>query len=235
MDWSELIGRRRPVEIDALRLAILVHQLGQEGDDAVPRRVRGESLLQVFDHLLRHPTTLAYVLMDHFARREDRLEERAIFARRVRRLLSNERQQHQPSRRRRPWQTRPDGPVDVTPRPFERPRWQRLDEPLALLAARDLLRVRVVMGEGPRLDYELTRPAADWLEGEIYPKDRNSTLYLELCSVIVDLLPERDGAGWQRLMDEIRHNLDAFCRDERIPIEQDPLAVLFHHVFQEHL
>ena len=235
MDWSALIGRRRPVEIDALRLAILVHQLGEPGDDEAPRRVHGEDLLQILDHLLRHPTTLAYVVMDQVARRRPGFEARGVFARRVRQLLSNERQQHQPTRRRRPWQTKPDGPVDLTLHPFVRPRWQRLDEPLVLLTTRGLMRVRLVQGERPQLSYELTSRAAEWLDGEIYPKDRNSTLYLQLCSIMLDLLPALDGPGWRALMDEIRHNLDAFCRDERLPVEQDPLTVLFHHVFQEHL
>lgn len=235
MDWSALIGRRRPVESDALRLAILVHQLGEPGDEPTPKRVQGEDLLQILDHLLRHPTTLAYVLMDQVARRRPGFEARGVFARRVRQLLSNERQQHQPTRRRRPWQTKPDGPVDLTLHPFTRPRWQRLDEPLTLLAARDLMRVRLRREERPLLSYELTARGVDWLESEIYPKDRNSTLYLQLCSIMLDLLPALDGPGWRDLMDEIRHHLDAFRRDERLPVEQDPLAVLFHHVFQEHL
>ena len=235
MDWTDLIGHRRPMESDALRLVTLVHQLGEPGQGAVARSLEGEDLLQALDHLLRHPTTLAYVLMDHFARLDDESQERIVFARKVRQLLSNERQQHQPSRRRRPWETKPDGPVDLTIYPFVGPRWQKLDEPLAILAGRNLLQVRVITGKRPRLAYDLPVSTAEWLEQDIYPKDRNSTLYLQLCSIILELLPVMDGRSWHRLMDEIRHNLDVFCRDERIPLEQDPLTVLFYQVFQEHL
>ncbi len=246
MNWTSLIGRRRPVEIDALRLATLIHQLGEppsgtsgvQDDQHIVRRIDGESRLQSLDHLLRHPTTLAYVLIVQFSQRPELAERRGTLARRVRQLLANERQQHLPARRRRPWQTRSDGRSNLTLHPFVPSYWQQLDDVLAFLGSRDLVRVAVRPQTGstpPALSYGLTQEAAELLERDLYPKDRNSMLHLQLCGIIADLLPPLDDRQWPALLQETQRHLDQFKQEEQIPLEQDPLGVLFQVTFQEQL
>lgn len=239
MDWTPLIGRRRPAEVDALRLAILIHQLGETDDDPqIVRRIDGESRLQSLDHLLRHPTTLAYVLIDQYGRRKDLAERRGTLVRRVRQLLANERQQHLPARRRRAWQTRPDGKHSTALHPFVPCRWQKLDDVLAFLGSRDLVRVSVRSRAGSRdalLSYGLTHEAAELLERELYPKDRKSMLHSQLCGIITDLLPPFDDRQWPSVLQKTEQHLDDFIREEQIPLEQDPLSVLFQVTFQEQL
>ena len=239
MDWTPLIGRRRPAEIDALRLAILIHQLGESDDDPqIVRRLDGEARLQSLDHLLRHPTTLAYVLIDQYGQQPDLSERRGTLVRRIRQLLANERQQHLPARRRRAWQTRPDGQGSTRLHPFVPCRWHKLDDVLAFLGSRDLVRVSVRTRPGSQdalLSYGLTPNAAELLERELYPKDRKSMLHLQLCGIITDLLPSFDAQQWPAVLQDTERHLDEFVREEQIPLEQDPLSVLFQITFQEQL
>lgn len=240
MDWNSLIGRRRPLEIDALRLSTLVHQLGRapsadESAGGLVRCLDGEPLLQTLDHLLRYPSTLAYVLTDQFAHRPELAEQRGLVTRRIRQLLANEREQHLPARKRRAWQTRADGSGSPAWHHFVPPRWQRLDDVLAFLTSRSLMRVAARSGDRAFLSFGLTASAAELLERDLYPKDRNSMLHLQLCGVISDLLPELDGEQWQALLADIEADLEAFRAEEQVTAEQDLLAALFQQTFQERL
>jgi len=240
MNWNSLIGRRRPLEIDALRLSTLIHQLGKAIDDTpgIVRRIDGEIRLQTLDHLVRHPTTLAYVLLDQVIRRDDLADRRGTLARRIRQLLANERQQHLPARRRRPWQSKPDGLINLTQHPFVPPRWQRLDDVLAYLSTRGLVRVSAQRPNSEKpafLSYDLTSTAAEILERDLYPKDRNAMLHIQLCGVINDLLPPFSGKRWQALMGDIETNLQTFHREEQLAPEEDVLSALFFNTFQERL
>ncbi len=239
MDWTPLIGRRRPAEVDALRLAIVIHQLGEKDDDPqIVRRIDGEPRLQSLDHLLRHPTTLAYVLIDQYSRRKDLSERRATLVRKIRQLLANERQQHLPARRRRAWQTRPDGRSTTALHSFVPCRWQKLDDVLAFLGSRDLVRVSVrprSSSQEALLSYGLTQTAAELLDRELYPKDRKSMLHSQLCGIITDLLPPFDDRQWPSVLQDTEEHLDDFIREEQIPLEQDPLGMLFQITFQEQL
>ncbi len=70
--------------LDALRLLTLVHQLGEPQEAENEALLRGERRLLLLDHLLRHPSTLALLLIDAYERLPELGEKRAGLVRRLR-------------------------------------------------------------------------------------------------------------------------------------------------------
>lgn len=226
MDWTPWIGRRRPVEHDALRILTIVHQLGEPvRSPGLRARVVSEARLQSLDHLVRQPVDLAYALIDHAreAASRDRGARGSGLARDVRRLLPAGRRSPLDGERLRP----PHGPV-----------WERWDDVLAYLGCRDLLRVRPERRNGSRqLAYLLTDAGADHLERTVYPKDAGVAPYLERCHLIRDHLlsdPLLDEADLPRHLREVGRRLEAFRR-ERLAPEEDLLRRWFRSAFGEPL
>lgn len=231
MDWTPLIGRRYPVEPAALRLATLVHQLGTpRSQGPVVSVIEGEGRLLALDHLLLHPTTLAYLLIDEFRRGPDSGDRRSSTARQVRRLVTSEERLHRPTGRRGGWTGGSGGGAGH--RVFEPPTWRRLDDVLAYLGNRDLLRTTANPGT---LAYGVTRRGAEVLEQRYYPSGRLASLHLQLCAVLAEapfLAQHRDLEA--RLRD-VAVALGAFRSDEQVPPEADLLPSLFYDTFQEQL
>ena len=209
----------------------------------------GETRLRQLDHLVRHPVTLAYLLIDGYERQPDP-DRRATAARQVRQLLANARQQHQPVRRRRPWQSMADGLEERRRRhPIVAAAWQPIDDALAFLAIRDLLRVAPVngseaaeSGEGA-LVFGVTMKGRALLRDSVYPSDRDVALYLQICEILLELtsippglpgISDAEGA-LADLLEKVERRLTAFRRDAQIPFERDPLPELFRLTFRERL
>ncbi|MCG8454746.1 MAG: hypothetical protein MI919_00585, partial [Holophagales bacterium] len=203
-DWIEILGRPRPIEVDALRILVVTHRLGTEprGEPAArdfARVVEGEELLALLDQLVRRPITAVYLLLDLFRRRPELAGRRAEMARRVRQRLAVDRQRRQPARRRRPWKSAADALEESRRRhPFEPPRWRRLDAPVAFLSSRGLMGFHLEEAvRGPaggsvppvQITYGLTEAGERLLEERAYPEDRDRTLVLQVCEALAELLP----------------------------------------------
>lgn len=221
MDWTPVIGRRRPVEQDALRILTVVHQLGER-----PNRrwfIDHESQLQHFDHLVRHPIDLAYVLIDQFRQRPELDPRRADVARRIRQLLDT------PSLPRR---------QRSLLRPFEPGSWKRWDDVLAYLDCRALMRTQLLADRGLR--YRLTGRGARWLQESVYPSHRGSGTYRERCELLRAVLPASllqpaTAATLGADSSAIGRRLDAYRDEEHVGPEDDLLGHIFQATFREAL
>ncbi len=230
MDRTPITGHRRPVEEDAVRVLTVVHQLGEQPADPAAGAhqwfVDTESQLQYFDHLVRHPIDLAYVLIDQVRSRGSELEARlADLARQVRQLLgATRRRRHRPS----------------LLRPFDPGSWHRWDDALALLGCRGLLRVEPLPDarQPGELRYRLTDRGARWLGEAVYPQDPGG--WRERCGLLRVVLPAAllrppsPGTLGSYLRDTARR-LDAYRGDEQIRPEDDLLGSLFLSTFAEEL
>ncbi len=227
-----MIGRESPIEYDALRVLLIVHQLGTR----TSRRwtVDSEHLLQQLDHLVRHPIDLAFVVMDHIRHQPGTETAPRDLPARVRRLL------------------------DLPPRarhrraifsPFERGSWQRWDDVLAFLGCRDLLRISPLAPDDSR--FELTERAVGWLETTVLETAAGSDAAesdaagsdalareLERCALLRTALPPRLLGGRGLLephLDGVRSRLTAYQSDEQLDVEDDLIAGLFQATFLEPL
>ncbi len=223
MSSTDEIGQSYVVEADALRIAVLVHQLGARGDGRWFLDM--ESQVQALDHLLRHPIDLAYTLLDQIEARRDEFPEHSLppLAARLRRLLFAG-----SSQRRR------QGLLQ----PFEPGLWERWDAPLAYLACRNLLRVATRSSRDLR--YLLTDAGVIWLEDEVYPSISSLEPTLERCSLIREVMPEpvirpKDEPMLDKILQDISNRLTAFRLDEQLPLEEDMLSRLFQAIFLEPL
>jgi DNA-binding PadR family transcriptional regulator len=224
--------------LDALRLLTLVQQLGDpSGDDAGEsesgeRVLVGEERLIGFDHLLRHPATLAYVLIDHCRRLPDLAEKRAALARRIRLLLGDRADQAPIFRRAR---SRP-AVGEGRPSLFQpTPSWHRCDDALAYLTSRGLLAIGIEGSQPPRLSYRLTTRGADLLEQRFYPSAKSAGAYLQACAALREYWPVGLDASIEAVLERTDEGLDQLRQDEQMPLEKDLLPVLFERTFRERL
>ena len=216
MDWTPILGRSRPIEQDALRLLTLVHQLGAppvEGD--VRAVLTGEGHLLAADHLVRHPATLAFVLLDHLGRPSSPEARRAELLRRIRSLLHD------------------DASHGTTQHHFHFNAWERFDDALAFLACRGLLQIRPVAGEPSTLAYRLPEAAAQRLEESIYPTEGSLEPIRERCRLLADgLLKEHRLADPDvaKLPDlsAVAARIEGFRHREQIAPEDNLLERFFH-------
>ena len=231
MDWTPIIGRRRPVEQDALRVLTVVHRLGrQPAEDRWS--IDTESQLRHLDHLVRHPIDLAYTVMDQVRERPALADQRRALARQVREVCQP-RSLDSPARRRR-----------CLPRPFDPGLWQRWDDVLAYLGCRDLLRIELLPAS--ELRYLLTRRGAQWLRSDdSSPRAQTDAPYgppswRRRCDLLRDALPSRllrppTGAALGDTLIEIGRRLESIRQEEQIRLEEDLLANVFRTTFLEPL
>lgn len=223
MEWPPWIGRRRPLEEDALRILTVVHQLGRPVRAAgFSSRLDGESRLQHLDHLVRHPVDLAFALMLSVASTDRR---RPAAAREVRSLLPVP-------------PGDPNRPRALTLHRFDHGSWERWDDVWAYLGCRSLLRVRPD-GEPPSdLAYLLTDEAAAHLES-LYLSEKGLAPYVERCRILGKHLPRPDREPMDGALDldlpGLARRLDAYRREERLAAEEDLLSRLFQTTFGEPL
>ncbi len=220
-----MIGRDRPVELDALRILTIVHELGEQPREppAAEREwfIDTESQLQHLDHLIRHPIDLAYVLIDQVRSRGPELDARpAKLARRLRRLLgAPDRGRHRPH----------------LLRPFDPGSWRRWDDVLAFLGCRGLLRIEQRPAGGGDLRYRLTAEGERRLRRSARPTPGSERCEL-LRAVLPDrLLRPRSEPALAAYLGETRARLDSYRRDEQIRPEDDLLGRLFQSTFREAL
>lgn len=218
----------RPLEVDALRFLTIVHQLGRP----IPpfsQALVNESLLLGYDHLLRHPTTLAYLLIDQHALRPDLRDKRAAMARRARALIAA-----LPG----PAPTGKSRFAGLGPRfaPFAPVApWHRIDDVLALLTSQLLLKVVVRSAQPPELILGILPAGLELLDRRFYAAGASAAPLLQGCATIAEFLPPCTGLELENLLAAVGERLDRFRRDEHVPAERDLLPGLFERVFRERL
>ena len=150
-------------------------------------------------------------------------------------MLDNEQRQRQTSRRWRSWHAGAVGQTARSRAGFEVGRWRRLDDVLAFLSSRDLLRIRLLPSQPQRLAFGLTHDAGRLLDESVYPSNRLSALYLQLCTTIHEFLPLHEDDDLADYLLAVEGRVDAFRREEQIPLEEDPLPHFFLSTFGERL
>lgn len=220
------------VELDALRLLTLVHQLGEPLEIEGESRFRGEQSLLALDFLLRHPDTLALLLLDAYERLPELGEKKAGLIRRLRWLLGAENSPATPTFRRA--RARGQGVEQrLTFAELSIP-WRRRDDALAQLTCRALLVVEVE-GQPPGLAYRITGRGADLLEQRFYPGVKIAATYVKRCTAIRELLPDWQGLPIETRLQAISERLETLRREEQIAREQGVIALLFERTLQEKL
>lgn len=231
METNPSNGRPRTVELDAFRLAILVHTLGEPGEGDVVARLEGERLAQQLDHLVRDPVALAFVVTDRVRAEGKGPEGHDVPRRRVRQLVGD-------LVRRR------GASVDLA-RPthrFEPPTWHRWDNLLSVLTCRGMLHLEVgSQGEHREVSYGLTALGARELARQV-AQNPSLEAVRERCRLLGDALVqplrqagELEGESLSRALDDLRERLERFRRDEQIGLEHDLLAHFFQKTFGEPL
>lgn len=261
MDWTSWAGRPGPVDLEALRLLVLLHRLGDEppaevdsagtlAPDQIVRQLQDERRVQCLDHLLAHPATLAYVLMDAYIGSDgDLAEQRGAVARRVRWLLANDRRSYDPARRgRRRGQNSAERVDEKRLHRFQPFVWRRWDDTLATLHSRSLLKVTadadfqdvsphdqlLELHDQPlELRYGLTAQGAAWLDSEVYGAHGDSGFHAQVCTAIADFLPDLDDLP--RMMSAAATRHCAFRRDHGLAAQDDAAPQRFHAAFRERL
>jgi hypothetical protein len=228
------------VELDALRLLTLVHQLGEPlaevGEplaDAKTSLLRGERLLLALDHLVRHPATLALLLIDAFERLPQLAGKRAALLRRLRWLLDAENTPPAPTFRRA--RSRVQGAERrLTLAPAAIP-WRRRDDALAHLTCRALLAVEPLPGSPPLAGYRITPRGVDLLEQRFYPAVKIAAAYQKRCAAVREYLPDWQTLDFEASLAAIGDRLEDLRREEQLPRELDVIPSLFERVFRERL
>lgn len=242
----------------ALRFLMIVQQLGDpvgqgEAAEVSESLLIGEESLLGFEHLLRHPATLAFALIELYRHDNDNHEKRKALARRIRALLGD--RDFSPSlfRRSRSRGLMGDGrPSLFMPVPV----WRRTDEVLASLISRRLLEVEVFGTQPPRLAYRSTPRGTLFLEQQVYPTSPTARADLQACATLREFWPgmqrpETEGSmarpeSWDNPNRSLGHSLeevlartgvwlDQLRQEEQIPLESDLLPVVFERTFRERL
>lgn len=205
-----------PVELAALRLLCIVCHLGAPEGEADGKTLWGEGRLQVFDHLLRRPESLALWLIDQA--REQRLSGNgSTLAGRLRDLL------------RRPGD---DRHRPAAPRHLELAPWRSLDDALAYLTCRNLLRLvaRASAEGGVERGYTSTQRAASVLTQLTSQPGLGQDIQRH-CRLVASLV----GPDTHFDLASSAQRLETFVEDEKIAAEDDPTPRLFHSLFGEPL
>lgn len=221
------------VELDALRLLTVVHQLGEPLAEESTTLLRGERQLLALDHLMRHPEAIALLLVDAFERLPQVADKRAALLRRLRWLLGAENAPPAPTFRRA--RSRVQGTERRLTMLAAGIPWRRRDDALAQLTCRALLAIEPLAGQPPLAGYRITPRGVDLLEQRFYPAVKIAAAYQKRCAAIREYLPD-----WQRLDFESRlaaigERLEELRREEQLPRELDVVPSLFERVFRERL
>lgn len=221
----------RAAPLDALRLLTVVHQLGEPQAAENQTLIRGEKRLLALDHLLRHPATLAFLLVDAYQRRPELADKRAGLVRRLRWLLGAENTPPAPAFRRA------RSRVQAVERRLHflelGAPWRRLDDALADLESRDLLAVERADEGSPGLAYRLRPRGADLLEQRFYPAGGVAGAYLKSCAAIREYLPDWPALDFEQRLGAIAESLETWRREEQVPRELDLVPLIFERVFRE--
>ncbi len=215
-----------PVELAALRLLCIISHLGDShlgdshlgdrDDEDDQKTLWGEGRLQILDHLLRHPESLALWLIDQA--REQRLAGNlSTLASRLRDLLRRQEE---------------DRHTPAPPRHLELAPWRSFDDALAFLTCRNLLRLesRPAVDGGVERGYSSTPEAATAIS-QLTSQPGLGQVLQRRCRLLASVIgPETslDLAG-------AAQRLAAFVDDEKIAPEDDPTPRLFHSLFGEPL
>lgn len=221
------------VELDALRLLTVVHQLGEPLAEEGTMLLRGERQLLALDHLMRHPAAIALLLVEAFERLPQVADKRAALLRRLRWLLDAENAPPAPAFRRA--RSRVQGTERRLTLLGAGIPWRRRDDALAQLTCRALLAIEPLAGRPPLAGYRITPRGVDLLEQRFYPAVKIAAAYQKRCAAIREYLPD-----WQRLDFEARlaaigERLEELRREEQLPRELDVVSSLFERVFRERL
>lgn len=238
MQYAAASPTLRAVELDALRLLALVHQLGEPLAEENASSLRGEGRLLALDHLLRHPEQLALLLVDAYERLPELAERRSGalrsgLMRRLRWLFGAENAPPAPAFRRA--RSRAQGAERRLTFAGFAPSWRRCDDALAQLTCRALLAVEVESGQPPTLVYRLTPRGAELLEGRFYPGVKIAGAYLKQCAAIREYLPDWRELDFAGRLEAIAERLEAIRLEEHVPRELDAIPTLFERVFRERL
>ena len=233
MDPAAASPSPHAVELDALRLLTLVHQLGEPLAEENEALLRGEQRLLALDHLLRHPETLALLLIDASERLPELAEKRGSLRRRLRWLLSAENPPPAPAFRRARARS-PGGERPLTFVELTLP-WRRRDDALAHLTCRSLLVVEKIGTQPPLLAYRLKARGAELLEQRFYPGVKIAAAYLKQCAAIREYLPDWPLLDFEARLQAIADRLEALRREDQLPRELDVIPIYFERVFREKL
>ncbi len=236
MDHASASPIPHAVELDALRLLTLVHQLGEPLEEEGARLLRGEERLLALDHLLGHPETLALLLLDALERLPELKAKSAGALRRLRFLLDAENPLptptfHRARSRDLRYERKLTFPTLATP-------WRRRDDALAHLTCRALLGVETRTEGGQKrqiLAYRLTPRGADLLEQRFYPSVKIAATYLKQCAAIREYLPDYTELDFEMRLASVAERLEDLRREDNLPREQDAAQALFERVFREKL
>lgn len=232
MDWTPLIGRRAPVELEALRLMVLVHQLGEPTSSPGFRSVlRGEPHLQTVHHMVRHPGTLALLMTASFRAQPDPAQQQRA-AEDVRRVFAAN------------FPPGEDSSRFTRLQPMEPFTWVSFDDALAFLGCRDLLAVRTSSAPVSS-SYWLTDNGASHLRAQSIRDDpalqrfRTSCRGLRELGMPPDPSSRRESSGarpWLPAdLEHLADSLRVFCHDEQIEVDNDLLGRFFQSTFGEPL
>lgn len=233
MDHASASPIPHAVELDALRLLTLVHQLGEPLVEEGARLLRGEERLLALDHLLGHPETLALLLLDALERLPELKAKSAGALRRLRFLLDAENPLptptfHRARSRDLRYERKLTFPTLATP-------WRRRDDALAHLESRALLAVEVSGSRPPQLGYRLRARGAELLEQKFYPGVKIAGAYLKGCAAIREYLPDWPQLDFEERLEALADRLETVRREEQLPREADAIPTLFERVFREKL
>lgn len=233
MDPAAASPSPRAAELDALRLLTLVHQLGEPQEAEGEALLRGERRLLLLDHLLRHPSTLALLLVDAYERLPELGEKRAGLVRRLRWLLGADNAPPAPAFRRA------RSRVQSVERRLHFLElgvpWRRRDDALAHLESRALLAVEISGGRPPQLGYRIAARGAELLEQKFYPGVKIAGTYLKACAAIREYLPDWPQLDFEERLAALADRLETLRREEQVPREADAIPTLFERVFREKL
>lgn len=205
-----------PVELTALRLLCIVFHLGETIGEDDARILWGEQRLQTLDHLLRQPESLAlWILLE--ARRRQLPANASALAGQLRGLLQRSGERHG---------------APSAPRRLELPPWRSLDDAVAFLTCRDLLRLTSrASADGTVEQGYRSGPEAGPVIADLTSQPGLGQDLRRHCRLLVTVL----GDDADLDLAAAAQRLEAFVDDEDLASEDDPTPRLFHSLFGEPL
>jgi hypothetical protein len=221
MDLTRVIGKARVKEQDAVRILVILYELGTPATAGAADYcvLETEVYLQKLDYLVRCPADLAYVLLDRFeSRRQELAPRRAELAATVRHLVL----EREPKLRTMGMQKFRFGP------------WERLDDVLAFLDCHDLVRVRPRSGQGGGMMYLVTQKGAA-LVVKLYNEWPDLNYYRDKCQIIRAYLPDLRGTALKDYLYEVLQRIEGTKLGKHIPSHGDLVPPRFKSVMGEDL
>lgn len=218
MDLTHVIGKRRLREQDAARILIILSELGTPASAQGERVLETEVYLQKLDYLVRSPADLAYVLIDRFEKNAKFSDQKSACMATVRHLATA----REPRLRTMGMQKFWYGP------------WEKLDDVLAFLECRELVRVEPRSGAGGGLTYTVTAKGTEAVR-RMYSNWGVMKYYSEQCRVISIWLAELRGTALKDYLYAVLTRIDSADLGKEIPSHGDLVPRRFTEVFGEAL